>query len=673
VPIIRLDNVSLAFGHRPLLDNVKLEIRRGEQLCLVGRNGEGKSSLLKLLAGEINPDTGSVWVRQGARIASLDQEIPYETTPGQSHDVFDVVAGGLADLGRLLSDYHHAAAELTQTHSEAAMRRLSDLQHELESNNGWELEQRVESILAKLGLDGAADMRKLSGGWRRRVMLAKALVSEPDLLLLDEPTNHLDIDAIAWMEGFLADYPGAVLFVSHDRAFLRRLATRIIELDRGRLASWPGTYDDFLRHKADALEVEATHNALFDKKLAQEEAWIRQGVKARRTRNEGRVKALEELREKRRARRERTGLADLQIDRGEKSGKLVFEAKNVDFSYSVPPASPGSYSNPESRIPDLDTPNPTAVIRNLTTTIERGDRIGIIGPNGAGKSTLIKLLLGELEPTRGNIRRGTKLHVAYFDQQRDQLDPDKMLMDSVVQGQSVTINGRTRHVAGYLQDFLFPSERLRSPVSTLSGGERNRLLLARLFAQPANLLVMDEPTNDLDVETLELLEELVLDYQGTILLVSHDRAFLDHVVTGVLVFEGDGRVGEYVGGYSDWLRYSKERLAEEKAAATPKVDLSKPLPSPSAKPQKMSMPKKMSQKEQRELADLPAKIESLEAEQARLQTALSDPAFYQHAGSDFKGTLATLETVTRELEVCYGRWETLEARAAQATSTSNRG
>jgi ATP-binding cassette subfamily F protein uup len=676
MPLLRLDNVSLAFGHRPLLDKVKLEIRRGEQLCLVGRNGEGKSSLLRVIAGEVKPDAGSVWVRQGVRIASLAQEIPLETTG----DVFDVVAGGLADLGHLLSQYHHAAAELTHTQSDAAMQRLSALQHELESRNGWELEQRVETVLAKLGLDGEVSMQSLSGGWRRRAMLAKALVSEPDLLLLDEPTNHLDIEAIAWLEQFLADYPGAVLFVSHDRAFLKRLSTRIIELDRGRLTSWtssperpPGVscYEDYLRQKAESLEVEATHNALFDKKLSQEEAWIRQGVKARRTRNEGRVKALEALREQRRQRRERPGMADLQLEQGEKSGKLVFEAVGVDFSYGDAPALETS-SNRKSKIVNRKSAAPLPVIKNFTTTIERGDRIGIIGPNGAGKSTLIKLLLGELEPTNGTLRRGTKLQVAYFDQQRDQLDPEKMLMESVVPGQSVTINGRSRHVAGYLQDFLFPPERLRSPVRTLSGGERNRLLLARLFAQPANLLVMDEPTNDLDVETLELLEELMLDYQGTILLVSHDRAFLDHVVTGVLVFEGEGKVGEYVGGYSDWLRYSQERLAAKKAEAAPRAKPPEPMSAvPAAKPihdkavqgKPTAKSKQLKQKEQRELAELPAKIESLEAEQAKLQATLSDPTFYQQPGSDFKATLARLETITKELAACYARWETLEAQA----------
>ncbi|MBI3603193.1 MAG: ATP-binding cassette domain-containing protein [Nitrospirae bacterium] len=667
MPLLRLDNVSLAFGHRPLLDKVKLEIRRGEQLCLVGRNGEGKSSLLRVIAGEVKPDAGSVWVRQGVRIASLAQEIPLETTG----DVFDVVAGGLADIGRLLSQYHHAAAELTHTHTEAAMQRLSDLQHQLESRNGWELEQRVETVIAKLGLDGEVSMQSLSGGWRRRAMLAKALVSEPDLLLLDEPTNHLDIDAIAWLEEFLATYPGAVLFVSHDRAFLKRLSTRIIELDRGRLTSWsspserpPGVscYEDYLRQKAESLEVEATHNALFDKKLSQEEVWIRQGVKARRTRNEGRVRALEELREQRRKRRERPGMADLQLEQGEKSGKLVFEAVGVDFSYPAPAASQGAPDSLSTHHSSLVTRHLLPpVIRNLTTTIERGDRIGIIGPNGAGKSTLIKLLLGELEPTKGTLRRGTKLQVAYFDQQRDQLDPDKMLMESVVPGQSVTINGRTRHVAGYLQDFLFAPERLRSPVSTLSGGERNRLLLARLFAQPANLLVMDEPTNDLDVETLELLEELMLDYQGTILLVSHDRAFLDHVVTGTLVFEGNGQVREYVGGYTDWLHYSQQQREVRKGPAPPKAETPKPATTPPAdKPAAKS--KQLKVKEQRELAELPVKIESLEAEQARLQASLSDPAYYQQPGSDFKATLARLETITKELTACYARWETLEAQ-----------
>jgi len=637
LPLLRLDNVSLAYGPRPLLDNVKLEIRRGERVCLVGRNGEGKSSLMSLLTGEAAPDEGVVWIRPGSRVAHLAQEISLDSR----ELVFDFVAGGLAELGRLLSRYHHAAAELTRNPIPEAVAHLSELQQELEARGGWEIEQRVETVLARLGLDGEAGLQSLSGGWRRRALLARALVIEPDLLLLDEPTNHLDIDAIRWLEDFLYAYSGAVLFISHDRAFLKRLATRIIELDRGQLSSWPGTYDDYLRQKAEQLAVEATHNALFDKKLSQEEVWIRQGVKARRTRNEGRVRALEAMRELRRNRRERIGLADLQLEEGEKSGRLVFDAEGVDFSYGD-----------------------TAVIRNFTTRIMRGDRIGIIGPNGAGKSTLIRLLLGELEPDRGRLTRGTRLQTAYFDQEREQLDPEAMLMESIGGGsQSVTINGRSRHVASYLQDFLFPPERLRSPVRTLSGGERNRLLLARLFAQPANLLVMDEPTNDLDVETLELLEELLMDYPGTLLLVSHDRDFLDHVVTGTLVFEGGGMIGEYIGGYTDWLRH-KERIATRKPG---------PPPAPSAAPAGRPLPqktngksRKLSFKDQKELVELPLKIESLESEQSRLHAAINDPAFYRKPPAEVTASLARMDEITRELERCFARWEKLEAQSAAA-------
>lgn len=643
MPLLRLDNVSLAYGHRPLLEDVKLEIRRGERVCLVGRNGEGKSSLMCLVTGEIAPDDGSVWIRQGARIAHLAQEVALDSPDC----VFDVVAGGLAELGRLLSQYHHTAMELSQTQTSDCVRRLSELQHELEAGDGWALEQRVETVLSPLGLDGKISMQALSGGWRRRAMLARALVCEPDVLLLDEPTNHLDIEAITWLEDFLAEYSGAVLFISHDRTFLKRLATRIIELDRGQLTSWPGNYDDYLRQKAEQLAVEAQHNALFDKKLSKEEGWIRQGVKARRTRNEGRVRALEALREKRRKRRERVGLADLQLEEGEKSSHLVFKAEQVDYSYGE-----------------------TTVVRNFTTRIMREDRVGIIGPNGAGKSTLIRLLLGELSPDRGRLFRGKRLQVAYFDQQRDQLDPQAMVMDIISDGsESVTINGRTRHVAGYLQDFLFPPERLRSRVSTLSGGERNRLLLARLFAQPANLLVMDEPTNDLDVETLELLEELLLDYHGTILLVSHDRAFLDNVVTSTLVLEGNGRIEEYVGGYTDWLRYSQQKLAAQKTEPPPQTKTPKPtrLSSNASLAEKRSgKNKKLSFKEQRELSELPYKIESLEAEQSRLHATLGDAAFYQQPGPEITAMLTRVETLTKEVESCYARWEILEAQAAAA-------
>jgi ATP-binding cassette subfamily F protein uup len=457
------------------------------------------------------------------------------------------------------------------------------------------------------------------------------------VLLLDEPTNHLDIEAITWLEDFMLDYPGALLFISHDRAFVRRLATRIIELDRGQLSSWPGNYDDYLRRKAEQLEVEARHNALFDKKLGQEEIWIRQGIKARRTRNEGRVRALKELREQRRLRRERTGKVDLQLDGGEQSGKLVFEAEHVSLKFGE-----------------------QLIIRDLSTTILRGDRVGIIGPNGAGKSTLIKVLLGELQPDSGIVKRGTRQQVAYFDQQREQLDPLATVMESVGEGSPrVVINGRDRHVAGYLRDFLFPPERLQSPVSTLSGGERNRLLLARLFARPANLLVMDEPTNDLDVETLELLEELLLDYPGTLLLVSHDRAFLDNVVTSSLVFEGNGEIGDYVGGYSDWLRQRRDDAEKSTTAPTSQRDGGDRLPSAPAKPG--GRVRKLTYKEQRELEALPQQIEVLELEQAALQQQTAEPGFYQRPADEVAAGLVRLETIATELEDCYARWEALES------------
>ena len=635
MPLLRFDKVSLAYGHRPLLEQAKLEIRRGERVCLVGRNGEGKSSLIRLLSGEALPDDGKIWIRPGTRIAHLAQEV----SPDSDESVFDIVAGGLAGLGQLISQYHHTATELAHAHTPALTQRLAQLQHELEAGDGWRLEQRVEMVLSRLGLDGDVSMHALSGGWRRRVMLARALVCEPDLLLLDEPTNHLDIEAITWLEEFLVDYPGALLFVSHDRAFLKRLATRIIELDRGALTSWPGSYDDYVRRKQAQLAVEAQHNALFDKKLSQEEAWIRQGVEARRTRNEGRVRALEALREERRRRLNRAGKVELKLEEGKQSGQLVFEAEHVEFSFGD-----------------------TVVIKDFSVRVMRGDRIGIVGPNGAGKSTLIKLLLGELPPMRGQLRRGTNLQVAYFDQQRAQLDPGATVMDSVGAGsQTVTINGRSQHVAGYLQNFLFPPERLRSPVSTLSGGERNRLLLARLFAQPANLLVMDEPTNDLDVETLELLEELLLEYQGTLLLVSHDRAFLDNEVTSTLVFEGDGRIGEYVGGYTDWLRQRRNPTAPATEALRAKTQ----TPA-SAAEKTRTKSRKLSYKEQREIETLPGKIETLETEHSQLQAAVSAAGFYQQPGEAISATLARLQSVTAELEEYYARWEALESQATAA-------
>ena len=630
MPLLRLDKVSLAYGLRPLLRDANLEVFRGERVCLIGRNGEGKSSLLRLVSAEIQPDEGVVWVRPGIKVARLAQEVALDSP----ESVFDVVAGGLPRVGALLVRYHDVAQRVAATHAAADLKRLSELQQELEALDGWRIEQRVETVMSRLSLDGAAPIQSLSGGWRRRALLARALVSEPDLLLLDEPTNHLDVEAITWLEETLLEWPNALLFVSHDRAFVRRLATRIIELDRGALTSWPGNYDEYVERKAQQLEVEAQHNALFDKKLAQEEVWIRKGVEARRTRNEGRVRALYALREERRRRLDRSGPAQLQLQDAESSGKLVFEAEHVTQRFGD-----------------------KVVIRDFSVRIMRGDRIGIIGPNGAGKSTLIKLLLGELEAPEGRVRQGTRLQVAYYDQQREQLDPTRTVMENVSgTSETVIINGQPRHVSGYLRDFLFAPERLHSPVSMLSGGERNRLLLARLFAQPANLLVLDEPTNDLDVETLELLEQLVADFPGTLLLVSHDRAFLDNVVTGTLVFEGSGHVREYVGGYTDWLRQRRPTPSASTrplaSAATRVPDKTETAP---AKPRKRSF------KDQRELEQLPGRIEGLEAEVEQLQSQLNDPAIHKQPRSEFAATLTKLEAVSAELERCYERWQELES------------
>jgi ABC transport system ATP-binding/permease protein len=608
MPTVRLDKVSLSFGLKPLLDHVALQIRKGERVCLLGRNGEGKSSLLQLIARQIIPDSGEVWVRPGARVASLAQEV----SPASDASVRDVVMSGVepvaGDPGAIVLG---AAA-----HAD------------------WQAELQVDQVIARLQLDRNAPMSALSGGWRRRVMLGRALVAAPDLLLLDEPTNHLDIDAITWLEDMMLDFEGALLFISHDRAFVRRLATRIVELDRGQLRVWPGNYDDYILQKRAALEVEVKHAALFDKKLAQEEVWIRQGVEARRTRNEGRVRALKQLRIQRSERRERIGQVEIRVQDAAPSGKLVFEATHVTHNFGVSP-----------------------VIADFCTRIMRGDRIGIVGPNGCGKTTLIKLLVGELEPTSGAIRRGTSLLPAYFDQQRGQLDPAASIMDNVTcgSGDTVTIDGQPRHVSGYLRDFLFPPERLHAPVSMLSGGERNRLLLARLFARPSNLLVMDEPTNDLDAETLELLEEMVANYAGTLLLVSHDRAFLDNVVTSTLVFEGDGRVAEYVGGYSDWLRQRTVSGPEKPRAAS--------APVPAAPEAVRAQPKarRLSYKDQRELAAMPGKIQGLEAEHLRLQAAIADPNLFKADPARGTAALRRLQSLAAELEDAYSRWDALES------------
>ncbi len=533
VPLVALDHLHHAYGYLPLLDDVALQVEPGERVAIIGRNGAGKSTLLQILSGELAPDRGTVWREPGARVARLVQDVPLSTTAS----VFDVVAEGLGDLAGLVQAYHHAAVEVAHDHSARAMERLGALQHELEERDGWRLEQRVELVLSRLSLAADVVVDTLSGGWKRRVLLARALVAQPELLLLDEPTNHLDVEAIEWLEAFLLDYAGAVVFVTHDRAFLERLATRIVELDRGRLTSWAGDYATFVRKKEEWLANEGVQQEKFDKRLAQEEAWLRQGIKARRTRDEGRVKALMAMRVERAARREQPGRVRLDVSMADATGKMVFEAEDLRKGYGDRP-----------------------VVADFSTRILRGDRVGLIGPNGAGKTTLLRLLVGELAPDAGEVRRGTNVQVAYFDQQREQLDPERTVVETLADGNdTVEVNGQRRHVHGYLQDFLFSPERARSPVKALSGGERNRLLLARLFTRPANVLVLDEPTNDLDLETLELLEAQLVAWPGTLLLVSHDRRFMDNVVTSTLAFEGDGRIGEFVGGYEDWRRQTGGR------------------------------------------------------------------------------------------------------------------
>jgi len=632
MPLIRLDSVCLAYGLTPLLDHVDLQIEPGERVCLLGRNGTGKSSLLRLIQGEIVPDDGTIQRDSAVKVAALDQELPGTA----DISVFDAVAGGLADIGRLLADYHHAAMALAGG-DDGALASMERLQHDLEARDGWRLHQRVETVLTRLELPADTRLGELSGGWRRRVMLGRALVAGPDLLLLDEPTNHLDIEAIQWLEEELLNYAGGLLFVTHDRAFLRRLATRIIELDRGNLGSWPGDYDRFLEKKAEALAAEARQQAEFDKKLAAEEVWIRKGIQARRTRNEGRVRALHSLRQERHARREQTGKASFEIGGASASGKLVCETENLGY-----------------RLDDGRW-----LVRDLDLRIMRGDRIGLIGPNGSGKTTLIRLLLKQLQSSTGTVRHGTRLEIAYFDQLRAALDPEATVLESVGEGRETVGEGdNRRHVLSYLQEFLFSPARARTPVKALSGGERNRLLLARLFVQPCNLLVLDEPTNDLDLETLELLEERLLDFQGTLLLVSHDREFLDRVVTSVMVVEEGGRWQEYVGGYSDW-----ERQRPKSISAPAREPAAKPAAlAPKSSSESRQRGGRLSNWEQRELAELPKRIEVLEAEQAKLAATTQAPDFYRCGQEEMSRVLARIQALDAELEAVYGRWEELESR-----------
>ena len=636
--LLKFSDVSLAFGTMPLLDKVSWQIARGERVCIIGRNGTGKSSMLRLVKGDQKPDDGEVWRAPGLKIGELPQELPV----ADGRTVFDVVAEGLDGVGALLAEYHHLSQNI---HNDADLEKLMHVQQDLEARDGWRLQQLVDSTLSRLQLPADKTLAELSGGWRRRVLLAQALVCEPDLLLLDEPTNHLDIGAIAWLEDALSSFGGAVLFITHDRSFLQNLATRILELDRGGLIDWNGDYASFLVHKEAALAAEETANALFDKKLAQEEVWIRQGIKARRTRNEGRVRALKALRVERGERRERQGKANIQIESAEKSGKQVMLLENVSFAH----------------------PGGPTLVKDFSMVLQREDRIGLLGANGTGKTTLLKLMLGDLQPTSGKVDVGTRLEVAYFDQLRNQLELEKTVIDNLSEGRDfIEIDGQSRHVLSYLGDFLFSPQRARTPVKALSGGERARLLLAKLFSKPANLLVLDEPTNDLDVETLELLEEVLAGYKGTVLMVSHDRAFLDNVVTSTLVFEGEGKVREYVGGYQDWIRQGgSPRLLGVSESKSGKSELNTAVvaaPEPVA-PAAAAAPeakKKLSYKLQRELEALPGQIEALEGKIAAVQQQMSDPGFYLQPSEQSAKVLADLERMEGELEVLVDRWAELD-------------
>ena len=628
--LISLQDISVAFGGPALFDHLNLQLEPGERVALLGRNGTGKTTLLKVIAGQLGVTDGEIVRQKGVTITHLPQEVP----PGIQGTLFDIVAEGLGSRGELLKDYHHISHRLHTEHTPELLTQLDRVQSELDRTESWDVNNEVEYVLSQMKLDADANFAQLSGGQKRRTLLARALVLHPDILLLDEPTNHLDIDTIGWLEDFLKKYSGTLLFVTHDRAFMRNLATRIVELDRGKIYSWSCDYNTFLERKKMALENDDVQRREFEKKLAEEEVWIRQGVKARRVRNEGRVKALERLREEKKAQRQLMGKVNMQAQEAERSGHLVIKAANLGYWYGE-----------------------KCLIKNFSTNIMRADKIGVIGANGSGKTTLLRLLLGTLEPLQGKARLGTNLEIAYYDQLREQLDEERTVGENITGGgDTLTINGKPRHIIGYMGDFLFSPDRVRTPVKVLSGGERNRLLLARLFTKPSNVLVMDEPTNDLDVETLELLEELLLDYSGTLLLVSHDRAFLNNVVTSTIVLEGDGVVNEYPGGYDDWISQtkSKTKVKEEKAKEE------RPKEERAALAEKPPVPRKLTYQEEKELAALPKKIEKLEARQEELYTLMSDPVFFKGNPAEISKAKNELEKVEDELLQVYERWAFLE-------------
>ncbi|TOO43439.1 ABC transporter ATP-binding protein [Vibrio parahaemolyticus] len=632
--LLTIHNAQLAFGDHPLLDHAEFALQENERVCLVGRNGAGKSTLMKVLAGDILLDDGKIQITQDVVVSRLEQDPPRN----QEGTVYEYVSGGLAEIGEQLKIYHDLLDLVAQDPSEKNINRLAKIQEQLDHSNAWRFDDRVKNVLSALKLSPDTLLRDLSGGWQRKAALARALVCDPDVLLLDEPTNHLDVTTIEWLENFLKDFKGSIIFISHDRAFIKSMATRIVDLDRGQLSSFPGDYDNYLLEKEEMLRVEDMQNAEFDKKLAQEEVWIRQGIKARRTRNEGRVRALKKLREERRDRREVQGKVNLNIDDASRSGKIVFEAENVSFAYDG-----------------------KQIVDNFSFNIMRGDRIALIGPNGCGKSTVLKLLLGQLEAQSGRLHCGTKLEVAYFDQYREILDPEKTVIDNLADGkQEVMVGGRQRHALSYLQDFLFAPKRARTPVKALSGGEKNRLLLARILLKPNNLLILDEPTNDLDIETLELLEEMLANYQGTLLLVSHDREFVDNTVTTSWIFEGDGVIEEFVGGYHDAKQQRDQALAvrfsTEKPAKKEKVVEETPK---TTQPKNNS--KKLSYKLQRELEALPAKLEQLESDIETLQEQVNDPEFFAKPVEQTQPVLEQLAALEQELEIAFERWEELEA------------